>query len=152
MLRRCRSSQKPPFAPSSSASTSANHTIVSAPASADRNTGFVIEWKRGSDFTTPGVSTQPGCIAWKIAFDPQRLAHSTFSSTCARFARAYARTPLYESGLATSFATSSFSGYMPPEATAITRPLDSPASSNGRSNEVRRNGPRTCEATVISKP
>ena len=50
--------------------------------------------KPGSVAATPGVSAQPGCMAWNATPVPAiRRAHSRLSATCARLARAYAVTP-----------------------------------------------------------
>ena len=52
-----------PAAARAATSAEPSQTIVSAPCSGVRSSGFSARWKPGSDVASPGVSTQPGCIA-----------------------------------------------------------------------------------------
>ena len=86
--RRRRSCQKPPL-PSSAGSAVASQVMVSAPCSGVRSSGRRIRRKRGSAAARPGVSAQPGCMAWKATPVPAvRRAHSALSTTWARLTRA----------------------------------------------------------------
>ena len=112
----------------------------------------MTRWKRGSAAAIPGVSTQPGCIAWKATPVPaRRRAHSRLSATWARLARAYAVAPRYPRAVTCHAAGSSRCVYMPADETVMTR--DRPAArSTGRSRLVSRNGAITCPAAVSSVP
>lgn len=87
-LRRRRSCQNPPLEAKGSRSH-ASHTTVSAPCPGVRNSGRISRWNVGSDEAIPGVSTQPGCIAWNTTWSgATRRAHSWLCTTWARLALA----------------------------------------------------------------
>ena len=146
-----RSSQKRPFE-SSGASSAASQISVSAPWSGVRRSGPITFENVGSDASTPGVSAQPGCIAWNRIPEPRNLsAHISLRVTCARLASAYCCVPLYFSGVTCSCDTVSPAAYIPPEDMVITRD-GADAARRSSSSVVNRNGPTTWLATVASVP
>ncbi len=73
--------------PGGEGSVATSHTVVSAPCAGSRRIGPVTLWKAGSESTTPGVSAQPGCIAWTPT-RRHRCASTGSSATCTRLLRA----------------------------------------------------------------
>ena len=149
--RRRRSRNRPPLsAPASWAA--ASQTSVSAPSSGVRSTGRISRWNVGSASARPGVSAQPGCIAFTAIPSPAGAGPIRGRARPGRASRERRRA-------APSTARTSTAGrrasrrcvYIPPDVTAMIRARSERRSSGSRP-AVRANGPTTSVASVASMP
>lgn len=78
--------------------------------------------KVGSAASTPGVSAQPGCSAWKwMPWSPNFSAQSSLRVTWARLASEYCFAPLYSPGRICRPSTVRLLAYIPPDDIVSTR-------------------------------